>query len=73
MKVTSKGQVTIPLEIRKKLGIDESTELNFTEVGGKVYIEKSKSSKKTSGGRLRSLRGTSTVKLSTDQILALTR
>lgn len=72
MKVTSKGQVTIPLEIRKKLGIDETTELEFSEEGGKVYLEKSKSSKK-SLGRFRSLRGTATVQLTTDQILALTR
>lgn len=72
MKVTSKGQVTIPLEIRKKLGIDETTELEFTEEGGKVYLEKSKTSRGKSG-RLRALRGTATVKLSTDQILALTR
>ena len=72
MKVTSKGQVTIPLEIRKKLGIDETTELEFSEEGGRVYLQKSKSAKGTSG-RLRSLRGTASVKLSTDQILALTR
>lgn len=72
MKVTTKGQVTIPLEIRKKLGIDETTELEFSEEGGRVYLKKSKSSQGKSS-RLRSLRGSATANLSTEQILALTR
>ena len=40
MKVTRRGQVTIPKEIRLKTGIDEGTEVEFTEDGGKVIIKK---------------------------------
>lgn len=72
MKVTSKGQVTIPLEIRKKLGIDEATELEFSEKDGKVLITKMKKSQ-SSTSKIRSLRGASGSKLTTEQILALTR
>ena len=72
MKVTSKGQVTIPLEIRKKMGIDETTEVDFFEKNGQVYLAKSKEAKGKSS-KIASLRGVATVRLSTDQILALTR
>ena len=38
-KVTSKGQVTIPLAIRKKLGISYGDEIDFKIVDGEVVIE----------------------------------
>ena len=37
-KVTSKGQVTIPVEIRKKLGIREGDKILFIEEGNKIII-----------------------------------
>lgn len=37
-KVTSKGQVTIPLDIRKKLGIREGDKILFIEEGNKIVI-----------------------------------
>ena len=37
-KVTSKGQVTIPVEIRKKLGIREGDKILFLEEGSKIII-----------------------------------
>ncbi len=37
-KVTSKGQITIPVDIRKKLGIKSGDKLLFMEDGGRVYI-----------------------------------
>lgn len=37
-KVTSKGQVTIPVEIRKKLGIREGDKILFLEEGNKIII-----------------------------------
>ncbi|MGA1794646.1 MAG: AbrB/MazE/SpoVT family DNA-binding domain-containing protein [bacterium] len=39
-KVTQKGQVTIPLEIRKKLGIKPGDEVVFIEDAGKVVLVK---------------------------------
>lgn len=37
-KVTSKGQVTIPIEIRKKLGIKNGDKILFVEESGRVYM-----------------------------------
>lgn len=37
-KVTSKGQVTIPVEIRRKLGIKEGDKVLFLEESGRVYM-----------------------------------
>ena len=76
MKVTQKGQVTIPLEIRKKFGIDESTEVDFVERNGQIIVEKAKGANRNQS-KIRSLRGVSNskngMKMSTEQIMALTR
>lgn len=37
-KVTSKGQITIPLEIRKKLGVKEGDKVLFIEEQGRVIM-----------------------------------
>lgn len=37
-KVTSKGQITIPVEIRKKLRIKDGDKVLFMEDGGRVYM-----------------------------------
>ena len=37
-KVTSKGQVTIPIEIRKKLGIKDGDKVLFMEEAGRIYM-----------------------------------
>ncbi|MCI6242850.1 MAG: AbrB/MazE/SpoVT family DNA-binding domain-containing protein [Agathobacter sp.] len=37
-KVTSKGQVTIPVEIRRKLGIKNGDKVLFMEESGRVYM-----------------------------------
>ena len=37
-KVTSKGQITIPIDIRKKFGLQEGSKVLFMEEGDKVYI-----------------------------------
>jgi AbrB family looped-hinge helix DNA binding protein len=72
MRVTTKGQVTIPQSIREKLGITPSTEVDFVEERGRVYLLKRKG-KSAATGRFRKLRGTATVKMTTDEIMALTR
>lgn len=40
-KITSKGQITIPIEIRKKLKLKEGNKIVFLEKEGKYYIENS--------------------------------
>lgn len=37
-KVTTKGQITIPVEIRKKLGIREGDKILFLEDGGRIFL-----------------------------------
>ncbi|MDI6890895.1 MAG: AbrB/MazE/SpoVT family DNA-binding domain-containing protein [Thermodesulfovibrionales bacterium] len=39
-KVTSKGQITIPKEIREKLGIGPGEEICFEEKEGTIFIKK---------------------------------
>ncbi len=39
-RITSKGQVTIPLEIRESKGLDEGDQVVFLDVGGEVIMEK---------------------------------
>jgi AbrB family looped-hinge helix DNA binding protein len=74
MKVTTKGQVTIPLEIRQKAGLLPNTEVEFQLVGGKVILRRVPGGSR--GRRIvERLRGsaTGTVRMSTDEIMRLTR
>ncbi len=72
MRVTTKGQVTIPLEIRHKLNITPATEVDFvTGADGRVYLVKRNSQGATP--RFAKLRGIATVKMTTEEIMALTR
>lgn len=40
MRVTEKGQVTIPLRIRQRLGVCPGTEVRFRQMNDKVVLEK---------------------------------
>lgn len=75
MRITAKGQVTIPQEIREKSGLMPNTEVTFEFDGRAVRIVKARSgAKKSRGATLVSrLRGRGDVKMSTDEIMALTR
>ena len=73
MKITSKGQVTIPQEIREKAGLLPGTEVRFRLRGGKVLLEKDASGGARGRRLLAALSGKGDVRLSTDQIMALTR
>ena len=71
MRVTTKGQVTIPRNVRELLGITPETEIEFREDNGRFYIVKTNQPSKT--GRFKKLRGIATAKMSTDEIIGLTR
>ena len=75
MRITSKGQVTIPIEIREKAGLLPGTEVDFELDGDKVRIVRAKTPRGETRGQeiVRRLRGSATVKMSTDEIMALTR
>ncbi len=73
MKVTTKGQVTIPRHVREKVGIVPGSDVEFVQADdGRVYL------RKTAGkGRGRDLiariRGRGGVRMSTDEIMSFTR
>jgi AbrB family looped-hinge helix DNA binding protein len=74
MRITSKGQVTIPVEIRERVGLLPHTEVVFEVEGDTVRLRKADDQNDGRGERLiRRLRGTAKVELSTDEILAMTR
>ncbi len=75
MRITSKGQVTIPQHIRKKLGLLPATEVEFVIDGNAVRIVKVEPKPGNSRGEqvIGNLKGRASVSMSTDEIMALTR
>ena len=75
MRITNKGQVTIPVEIRKKAGLLPGTEVEFGLDAKGVHIRRVSAARRGSRGAdaVGRLRGRATVKMTTDEIMALTR
>ena len=76
MRITTKGQVTIPQAIRDELGLLPNTEVTFDIVDGEARLRKARRGDKLSRGdgvvaHLRSVRPAN--KLTTDEIMALMR
>ena len=70
MRVTQKGQVTIPLEVRRALGIRPGTDVGFQldGDGARLVVGRDQAARE-----IARMRGAGDVELSTDEILALTR
>ena len=75
MRITTKGQVTIPQEIRNRLGLLPHTKVEFELAGDHARIRKARHAGESARGRLAlaALHGTADTRMSTDEILALTR
>ena len=76
MRITSKGQVTIPMDIREKLGLLPNTEVEFEIDRDAVRVKKAASPhQRLSRGRalIEHMRGRGTRRLTTDEIMRLTR
>jgi AbrB family looped-hinge helix DNA binding protein len=75
MRITSKGQVTIPQDIRDRFGFLPETEVEFRVEGNAVRLVKISARRGPGRGEsvVKRLRGTASVKMTTDEILALTR
>jgi AbrB family looped-hinge helix DNA binding protein len=76
MRVTAKGQVTIPQHIREEAGLLPDTEVEFLLEADGVRIVKVRGGKRpTRGERLVArLRGSATnITMTTDELMALTR
>ncbi len=73
MRVTEKGQVTIPKHLRDALGIGAGTQVEFIRNDDAIVVRKV-SDEPTRGRQLVTrLRGRGDVRLTTDEIMALTR
>lgn len=76
MTLTTKGQVTIPQQIRERLGLLPGTRVVFDVVGDGVRIRRAKQQARGDAlvTHMRTVgKRASGPRLSTDQILALTR
>jgi AbrB family looped-hinge helix DNA binding protein len=74
VRITSKGQVTIPAEIRERFGLLPDTEVEFVVEGNTVRIVRAQRAGDSRGERVvRRLRGRGASHMTTDEILALTR
>ena len=72
MHATIDGQVVLPRYIQEKLQITPDADLEFIEENGRFYLV-NLSTISTSIRRFRNVRGIATVKMSTDEIMRLTR
>jgi AbrB family looped-hinge helix DNA binding protein len=77
MRITSKGQVTIPQDVRERAGLMPGTDVEFqVDAKGVVRVLKAEArrGKKSRGGALVSrLRGQGAFAMTTDEVLALMR
>jgi len=75
MRITSKGQVTIPADIREQAGLLPNTEVEFRYDGKVVSLVRAESTSRPGRGEwiVEHLRGRGDVAMTTDEIMALTR
>lgn len=73
MRITSKGQVTIPADVREQAGLLPNTEVEISVRRGVVVLRKAKSPPRRGRRLIALLRGKGTRRMSTDEIMALTR
>jgi AbrB family looped-hinge helix DNA binding protein len=76
MRITSKGQVTIPQDLRERAGLMPGTDVEFEIEAGVVRLVKTArgGGRKTRGQKLVDrLKGAGDFKMTTDEILVLMR
>ena len=73
MRVGEKGQVTIPKELRDALGIGAGTEVAFEMAEDAIVVRKVEGRSRRGREMVSRLRGRGDVRLSTEEIMALTR
>ena len=76
MKITTKGQVTIPQDIREKAGLHPNTEVTFEYVRGRVTLTPVPVSKRAGRSLAEALRGSAGAtrkNMTTDALMKLLR
>lgn len=74
MRITSKGQITIPQHIREQFGLMPETEVDFVIEGGNVVVRPAAAAPRDRAQRfVDGLRGSGHGRMTTDEIMQLTR
>jgi AbrB family looped-hinge helix DNA binding protein len=73
MKITSKGQVTIPLPIRSEFGLKPGTDVEFVAVAGKIVLRPRSKRRNPVEDWLQEATGVARGKVTTANIMKLTR
>ncbi len=72
--MTSKGQVTVPKSVRDYLGLKPGVAVTFErQPGGEIVLRPVKRGAKSRPSVFAKFRGSATIKMTTDEIMALTR
>jgi antitoxin PrlF len=72
--LTSKGQVTVPKKVRDYLGLKPGAAVTFERLdSGEIALRAAKAAAKRRTSRFAKLRGRATVRMTTEEIIALTR
>jgi AbrB family looped-hinge helix DNA binding protein len=73
MRITTKGQVTIPQGVRERNGLLPHTEVEFIEEAGAVFLRKVEGGNRQAREWVRRYRGTADAGMTSDEIMRLTR
>lgn len=73
MKLNSKGQVTIPAQLRQRHGLHEGDEVDVIDDGGSLCIVRSERTDSHGRRMVERLRGRATTRATTDELLRLLR
>jgi AbrB family looped-hinge helix DNA binding protein len=73
MRITSKGQVTIPEAIRKEFGFMPNSDVDFVVVDGHVELQSARTRRQLAEAWVEQYRGSADTGMTTDEIMRLTR
>lgn len=73
MRVTDKGQVTIPKDLRERFGIGSGAEVEFVVEDDRIILTRISDARDDVRRLVERMRGAADGGLSTDEIMALTR
>lgn len=73
MKISSKGQITIPRLIREQLGLLPNTDIILKIKGQKIVLYKNEKDTTRGNALIHLLAGKASLRMTTDEIMSLTR
>ena len=73
MRVTAKGQVTIPIQLRNELDLLPGTRVTLEECDGGVLIRHALSREELIRQRIEQVKGIAKGRFTTDELMSLTR